>query len=210
MTRESLVRGGPCYGYGESQDRHIEGCPGYSMGKAQRSRMCAKEYRIRKNTCSGYRGGQHVEDCTRATKGTAAHSKECRRRYLQMLEHCTGYARGLHVPSCEGRSLASSQLSSECGSARSRVYHYGLSPEAFLVLLESQNGLCDLCETDSPGGKGWVVDHNHTCCSGIKSCGKCVRAILCGNCNAALGFADDDPGLLRRMAAYAEAHATSL
>lgn len=31
------------------------------------------------------------------------------------------------------------------------------------------------------------VDHDHSCCPGLKSCGKCVRGIVCGSCNTSLG-----------------------
>lgn len=206
-TRESLLRGGPCYGYGEGQHKHMDGCPGFSMGKATRSRMCAKESRIRKITCSGYGDGAHAEGCPKITKGASSLSSQCRKQYLRLLEHCSGYARGLHVLACNGKSLTSSQASSACISARSKIWHYGLQPEQFLELLNSQDGLCALCETDQPGSKGWVVDHDHNCCSGVRSCGRCIRAILCSNCNTALGLAGDDPQRLRRMATYAEGHA---
>jgi len=30
------------------------------------------------------------------------------------------------------------------------------------------------------------VDHDHNCCNGVKSCGKCVRGIICNRCNKAV------------------------
>ena len=41
-----------------------------------------------------------------------------------------------------------------------------------------------------PGAGGWVVDHDHRCCDGRKSCGKCVRGILCQPHNKAMHYVD--------------------
>lgn len=48
------------------------------------------------------------------------------------------------------------------------------------------------------------VDHDHSCCSGVKSCGKCVRGLLCGNCNLFLGFLKDDTKKMRKAIEYIE------
>lgn len=34
------------------------------------------------------------------------------------------------------------------------------------------------------------VDHDHSCCSTSKSCGKCIRGIVCQSCNIHLGKLD--------------------
>lgn len=36
------------------------------------------------------------------------------------------------------------------------------------------------------------VDHDHKCCSGDKSCGKCVRGILCPGCNTGMHYYDKE------------------
>jgi hypothetical protein len=38
-----------------------------------------------------------------------------------------------------------------------------------------------------------VVDHDHSCCQGRRSCGKCVRGALCNRHNLYLGFIEKDP-----------------
>lgn len=49
-----------------------------------------------------------------------------------------------------------------------------------------------------------MVDHDRSCCPGDRSCVRCRRGVLCQWCNCALGYAGDDPDVLRRMAAYIE------
>lgn len=47
-----------------------------------------------------------------------------------------------------------------------------------------------------------VVDHDHRCCEGTYSCGKCVRGFLCFSCNAAAGMLRESPTTAERLAAY--------
>lgn len=48
-----------------------------------------------------------------------------------------------------------------------------------------------------------VVDHDHSCCpAGQRSCGKCVRGLICRGCNAAAGQLYDNPNAARSLAAY--------
>lgn len=46
------------------------------------------------------------------------------------------------------------------------------------------------------------IDHDHSCCAGARSCGKCVRGVLCHKCNAGLGQFNDDPELMYRAIQY--------
>lgn len=66
------------------------------------------------------------------------------------------------------------------------------------------NWACSLCGEPVSIRVG-VVDHDHACCPGSRSCGQCVRGYLHPNCNCALGFLRDDPALARRAAEYLEA-----
>ena len=47
-----------------------------------------------------------------------------------------------------------------------------------------------------------VVDHDHLCCPGKRSCGSCVRGVLCRTHNVWLGMAGDDPDFLERALVY--------
>lgn len=53
--------------------------------------------------------------------------------------------------------------------------------------LESQGGGCAICGCIPTTGKYLCVDHDHSCCPGEKSCGECVRGLLCVACNANIG-----------------------
>jgi len=66
--------------------------------------------------------------------------------------------------------------------------NYGITLEDYNLMLENQNHRCKICESDTPAGKGWNVDHCHTT--------KKVRGVLCPHCNTGLGFFKDNPDLL--------------
>lgn len=88
-------------------------------------------------------------------------------------------------------------------------YNYGITPEQYASLWDKQNGKCAIClkeETVIRKGKlRWLsVDHDHSCCPSIKSCGKCIRGLLCQRCNHALGQFKDDLGNLKRAIEYLE------
>lgn len=88
---------------------------------------------------------------------------------------------------------------------KQNLRRFGLTPETFDALLESQAGRCAICRTGIPTGHGWHVDHDHACCPPPgRTCGKCVRAILCSECNTGLGKFRDDPAVLRAAAEYLE------
>ena len=75
-------------------------------------------------------------------------------------------------------------------------YHMTLAE--FDAKLARQGGRCAICGTNDPGGPGntFHVDHDHRCCPGSHSCGKCVRGLLCFRCNNALGLFHDDRKIL--------------
>lgn len=80
---------------------------------------------------------------------------------------------------------------------------FGITLEQYEALLVSQDGSCALCPYSPAAGEPRLaVDHDHGCCPGKKSCGSCVRGLLCGDCNRALGLFRDDPERLRRAIGY--------
>ncbi|MFE3031582.1 endonuclease domain-containing protein [Streptomyces canus] len=85
-------------------------------------------------------------------------------------------------------------------SEAARRYKYGLSSAEIAALIEAQGGGCALCRL--PLGDSFHVDHDHACCPGSKTCGECIRGVLCRRCNIGLGQFNDDPDLLAAAAAY--------
>lgn len=73
-----------------------------------------------------------------------------------------------------------------------RFLKYKLSPEDFLILLKKQDGRCAICRESPSGNNSLRVDHDHNCCPGKLTCGKCVRGLLCINCNRSLERLDKD------------------
>jgi len=67
------------------------------------------------------------------------------------------------------------------------MYRYKLTPESYQAMFIAQGSCCKLCGRKT---KRYVVYHDHTCCNAAsrRTCGKCVRGILCVPCNAGLGF----------------------
>lgn len=65
---------------------------------------------------------------------------------------------------------------------------YSITADQFDAMMEAQNGLCGICGKPPVENRRLAVDHDHRCCPGPKSCGKCVRGLLCTSCNPKLGF----------------------
>jgi hypothetical protein len=84
---------------------------------------------------------------------------------------------------------------------------HGLPPGAFAAMVKEGGGRCDICRRVEVAGRTNLsgrlfIDHDHDCCPGKFSCGRCVRGLLCSNCNFILGHAGDDKRVLRRAIAY--------
>lgn len=87
-----------------------------------------------------------------------------------------------------------------------RDFH--LTVEQYNALLAKQGGVCAICkkpETRTVKGKvsNLAVDHDQSCCAeSSKSCGKCIRGLLCYRCNTAIGLLFDDLTILEQAMFY--------
>jgi hypothetical protein len=81
---------------------------------------------------------------------------------------------------------------------------YKLDKEKLAEFFNSRNNKCEICGTTE---KRLCVDHNSKCCpSGpnTKTCGKCLRGLLCHLCNSMLGSAKDNTETLSNAIKYLE------
>lgn len=79
-----------------------------------------------------------------------------------------------------------------------RKNRYGLTEDAYQLLLKEQNYLCACCKLAEPAH----VDHDHSCCPGVKTCGNCVRGLLCVSCNTFIGRIEANPQLYIQVMHY--------
>ena len=80
---------------------------------------------------------------------------------------------------------------------------FSITIDDYYKILKYQNGVCIICK-EPPSKKFLSVDHDHSCCSGTKSCGKCIRGLLCMRCNSGLGMFKDNSSLLKEAIYYLE------
>lgn len=94
---------------------------------------------------------------------------------------------------------------SMCRRCRANVQRerlYGINDHDYQMLIDAQCGTCAICDTPFTDTNTPQVDHDHSCCPGKSSCGRCVRGLLCRRCNKAIGAFEDDVDLLRASVEY--------
>lgn len=95
------------------------------------------------------------------------------------------------------------------------LYNHRMTMEQYTALRLAQADRCGACKEPLRFGepRAVTVDHDPRCCQyeglGTKrtkgmpiSCGKCVRALLCGPCNRAVGFLERYPQRLHMWIEY--------
>jgi hypothetical protein len=92
------------------------------------------------------------------------------------------------------KAYAQTPIGREGARKRARKHTYGLTHDAFLVMLQSQDGRCAICEKVFTDGVPPHLDHCHKTGS--------VRGILCQHCNSGIGFLKDSPDIVSRALAY--------
>lgn len=80
---------------------------------------------------------------------------------------------------------------------------YKLTPESYASLLAAQDGVCAVCGTPPTENAPLQIDHDHSCCSQQnKSCGCCVRGLLCKRCNTGIALFSENQDRLQRAIIY--------
>lgn len=76
--------------------------------------------------------------------------------------------------------------------------HYRLTIEDYSKMFYEQNGLCLICKK----ARKLIVDHDHNCCSEKLTCGKCVRGLICNQCNLIVGIIENNSGIIESSKKY--------
>ena len=120
-------------------------------------------------------------------------------------EHC---ARGAgHAPPCATAAHMENQRQRAADRRPDRVVtaedrarwnkawkfsRFGITEARFNQMMEDQGHACAMC--GEPLGDACPnIDHDHACCpvpagGRARSCGKCIRGLLCFRCDTALGY----------------------
>ena len=72
--------------------------------------------------------------------------------------------------------------------------------EDYNSLFNLYKGKCHSCKDRNATN----IDHDHSCCPGLFSCGSCVRGILCNQCNTALGLLGDSTEKIKSLLKYSQ------
>lgn len=78
-----------------------------------------------------------------------------------------------------------SQVRGMCNRHASISARFSINPEDMEHLYD---GGCDRAGCNNR--ENLHIDHDHACCPGNESCGKCIRGVLCGSCNVILGWVE--------------------
>lgn len=80
-----------------------------------------------------------------------------------------------------------------------RFRNYRISADQFQEMVRAQAGECAICRRT---GVPLAIDHDHSCCPAAKTCGKCIRGLLCNSCNRGIGLLQDSRDVLVRAIEY--------
>lgn len=168
--------------------------------------------------------GSHCKECqSKATEGVAlATELRCSkcgetksaeqfnkrptrpRGYLSRCKACSSTDRDNLTQAEYTRSYRAREKAKDLEAFRRRETHrnliskYRLTLAEYEAMVESQGGLCALCEKVPNGGKNKKlhIDHDH-------ATGR-IRGLLCHGCNTGLGNLREDVELLRKAIIYLE------
>lgn len=91
----------------------------------------------------------------------------------------------------------------DCTDIKQRASAFGITVQDLQKMYIDQDFRCAICREPCEVYKNLSIDHDHKCCSSrARSCGKCVRGLLCAKCNHGLGSFRDNPEFLRRAIVY--------
>jgi hypothetical protein len=88
-------------------------------------------------------------------------------------------------------------------SLQKAAWRAGLTTAEYLRMLAQVGDRCQICGSEESNGSNRLsIDHDHDCCPGYRSCGKCIRGVICNGCNTGLARFRDNPDTLLAAATY--------
>lgn len=141
---------------------------------------------------------------------------ECGAEKVPRIRH--GKKSGWYCRPCANVRANNYRLNSPDAYLNNKLWtFYRIRLADFRQMLDEQGGCCAACRKQPDprrngiAGTGLVIDHDHSCCPGTRMnggriCGKCVRGLLCQQCNVALGMVNDSTDQLQALIAYVEQH----
>lgn len=126
----------------------------------------------------------------------------CKKHYMRYFRHGDYSVGSRFVPpkTCFVTSCGKKPHTKGFCASHKYIYINGLTADIYDKMLCSQGYACRVCRRDFV--KTPHIDHDHECCSGRQSCGRCVRGLLCQQCNMMLGLAKDSPEVLKSAVRY--------
>lgn len=159
-------------------------------GLNTKCRPCVNDYN---NNLRWDKGRKQLKKAPETTKGF----KWCRK--CEVVKPTSEF----HKDACHSSGFT--VYCADCVSHKQVLARYNITSDQYEVLLANQDYKCAICKSPAPGGNTsrFAIDHDHACCpESARSCGSCIRSLLCGRCNLVLGQVQDSTELLEAMKTY--------
>lgn len=196
------------------------------MRKRERLEKCAVGWCQRPDQVRGY-CTTHYQRFLRGKDMDAPHLErkapdktrgECSWEGCGRIVHAAGFCNAHYTRNRNGRPMGdpirekSSQA--KCGMSNCELphhtsgaclQHYRLGWKHNLSVIQLDmlllDAVCEICGNDSGP---FHIDHDHSCCPGKGSCGRCIRGVLCQGCNTGMGQMLDSKVVLLSAVRYLE------
>lgn len=154
--------------------------------------------------CSICKQDKAIGDFRKLKNGRSSHCKPCAAAYLREWrannpDRLKEHARARRAnPEYQNKHRIESrkyyEKNPDAYRERNLRQNFGITLDEYREMEAAQDGKCAVCGEKCKSGRSLAVDHNH-------ETGE-IRALLCMNCNRAIGWMQDDPDRLMAAAAY--------